>query len=124
MGPSAFATLLASTALLINLPVHAGNWDFLEGTAISSFNETDMAFFQKAVASSLTNRSDGNPIEWSNTDTGAAGSVVAVESKQIDSKPCRLVRIQNRTASIEGKPDRIWLCQDADKEWRIHSLAK
>ena len=97
-------------------PIGAG----LKGSPFERFTDAD---FEKFLVGARTAAVApiGDVTEWSNTDSGAHGTVRAVRSYKYEDADCRELRGQN-FAQGRTEPFRIGLCKDASGKWRLAPL--
>lgn len=92
----------------------------LKDTPLSRFSEEDIALFEAARNDALNNRPDGAAVSWKNPETGASGTVIALDTKRSGGRKCRLLRLINRADGREGD-SRFWFCKQPDGSWKISS---
>lgn len=106
--------------LLLSIPgiLAASNWQWMRDTAVRSFDEQDWALLENTVQQMLDQGADGDSQEWQNPETGNAGSVQVLDTRDTDEGICRNVLITN-TAKQKAGATRLIYCRQADSSWKI-----
>lgn len=95
----------------------AANWGFLKDTPISNFTKEDMQLFTDTLKSGLDHAADGAKVSWSNTETGAGGTLTFLATREQPDTVCRQVQIANKAKGRQGNVIHIF-CRNSAGEWK------
>ena len=96
----------------------AYGFGFLRNEAVSAFNDEDLALMDQAINYTLDEKPDQEIHTWSNPKTGNGGAITPLESFEQESKPCRRIRIINRSRHHEGRST-FTFCKKEDGTWLV-----
>ena len=110
-------------ALLIALQVPlaqgaSGLVGVLKNSPFASFTDDDYTQFFAGASRAADGPVGGDSIDWSNTASGAHGTVQSTRAIQRQEGDCRDLRGQN-TARGRTEPFRVTVCKGADGIWRL-----
>lgn len=88
-----FAWLFVGLGL--SLPVAAGNLNFLKDGPVGKFTDRDWEMMQETTRTALDNAPDGETVSWSNSDSGASGTIRPLETYDMDGMRCRRTELSN-----------------------------
>ena len=116
---------LAAAAVLVSLflslclfaPPAAAVWQWMRGSALTDFNDSDWVMIKETAAVVLNDKADREQVNWTNPETGNRGSIMALVTFTHDGHTCRRAAMRNIT--FRGREDRAAysLCQQADGDW-------
>jgi surface antigen len=109
--------LLVGVGLLLSSAVLAMNWGFLRHAPVSHFTEKDWDLMKEAAREALANAPDGETVGWSNSDSGAFGTVQPLNSYEAQGMTCRRTEVYNNAGGTSGT-GRFDFCQQDDGTWR------
>ena len=97
------------------------NWQWMRGSAISDFNDSDWVLLKETAQLVLNDKPDNEQVNWTNPETGNRGSIIAIATFAHDGQRCRRAAMRNQT--FRGREDRsaYSLCQQADGAWAFVS---
>lgn len=100
----------------------AGENAVLKNTAVSKFSSSDYALMKARVDQALAADKDGDTLEWSNAQTGAAGTVTPVNRLDWNGMPCRRLNITNLYGKTSGKTSGKGIykfCEKPAGRWKL-----
>lgn len=97
----------------------ASNWGFLKDTPIAHFTKEDMRLFTDTLNKGLDQAADGTTQSWSNSKTGAGGSLTFLDTRKQSDTVCRRVQIANEAKGRKGNVIQDF-CKNAAGEWKVH----
>ena len=108
--------LLIVACCVLSAPGH-GAWQWLRGSALTDFKETDWVMLKATAREVLNEKADHEQVNWTNPETGNRGSIMALATFTHDGRKCRRAAMRNIT--FRGRDDRsaYSLCQQADGDW-------
>ena len=109
----------AVRAAAIVLGAFIGSW--LGGEIGKEFDELDRIYAERALEDGLDNNPDGEPVIWSNPDSGNSGSAVPTRTEPSeDGADCRDFET---TVVIDGQEEQTSgrACKQPDGSWKIVS---
>jgi surface antigen len=114
--PKAFAWLIL-LMLGIQSAAGYGAWQWLRGSALTDFKDSDWEIIKATARVVLNDKPDREQVNWSNPDTGNRGSIMALATFTHQGRTCRRAAMRNLTH--RGREDRAVysLCQQADGDW-------
>jgi len=94
-----------------------GVWQWLRGSALTDFKESDWVMLKETARLVLNEKPDREQVNWSNEETGNRGSIMALVTFSHDGRKCRRAAMRNLT--FRGREDRAAysLCQQSDGDW-------
>lgn len=104
---------LALALLLLAGPSHAA-WSWLQGSAISDFDEADIALLEAATRDAFAEAPDGERREWRNTESGNRGAIKPLLSFEHDGRSCRRMAFLNVGIQNGRGVSTHTLCAEAD----------
>lgn len=118
----AFLLLLLSFA---STGFSMGQWDWLNDTPVSKFNDDDWALLKTTGTELLDHGQDGEFGEWRNEKTGNHGTIKIVESGEHEGHPCRRVSFYNAAPDygLSGRSVQT-LCKQSDGVWKFVHVKK
>ncbi|HOP15939.1 MAG: hypothetical protein H6956_06125 [Chromatiaceae bacterium] len=111
-----FAWLFVGLGL--SLPVAAGNLNFLKDGPVGKFTDRDWEMMQETTRTALDNAPDGETVSWSNSDSGASGTIRPLETYDMDGMRCRRTELSNSAGGLSGN-SQFDYCQQTDGVWKI-----
>jgi surface antigen len=114
-GPLRLLGLTLAT-LLLSQPAQ-GAWQWLRGSALTDFTDSDWEIIKATAREVLNEKPDREQVNWSNPDTGNRGSIMVLATFTHEGRICRRTAMRNLTH--RGREDRAAysLCQQADGDW-------
>ena len=109
---------VASLILVLSLPVLAVNWGFLQFSPTSHFTNQDWDLMRQAGQDALARGTDGDIQGWSNSATGAYGTIQPLDTTERDGTTCRRAVIYNNAGGASGT-SRFTFCKQPDGDWRV-----
>ena len=108
--------LLIVACCAMSAPSH-GAWQWLRGSALTDFKESDWVMLKATAREVLNEKADHEQVNWTNPETGNRGSIMALATFTHDGRKCRRAAMRNIT--FRGRDDRsaYSLCQQADGDW-------
>jgi surface antigen len=101
----------------------AQNTSFLSNGPIAYMTEADNEIWQAAFDQALSEKADGDTVEWSNPDTGHGGTITVVDTHEDYGTTCRTLRLHTEAAGRSGGAD-YRLCKAADDSWQFAPLRR
>jgi surface antigen len=111
---------LGGVVLLLALwagPAAAQNTLFLEDSALSAFDDADIALLMGAIDHALKAR-DGEVVRWENPRSGAKGSVEPGAGFERDGRACRPLQLAHGNKGRQGG-GRWTYCRRPDGSWEL-----
>jgi surface antigen len=90
----------------------------LKNSPFASFTDSDYKQFLSSARQAAEGPVGGEEISWSNTDTGAKGTVKSTRAFHREEGDCRELRGEN-TARGRVEPFRVTVCKTADGSWLL-----
>ena len=110
---------IISTAILGPVAAFAsGLGAVLEGSPFASFSDADYQQFFASVQRAADGPVGGQSIDWSNTASGAHGTVKATRAFRRPEGDCREMKGEN-TARGRAEPFRVTVCKGKDDKWLL-----
>jgi surface antigen/uncharacterized lipoprotein NlpE involved in copper resistance len=112
---------LGALLLAVQIPLAlatSGLVGVLKGSPFASFTESDYAQFFASVTKVADGPVGGPSADWSNPDTGAAGTVQSVRAFERPEGDCRDLGGTN-TARGRTEQFRVTVCKAKDGSWRL-----
>ena len=69
--------------------------EFPEGWTGRQFTDRDWEMMQETTRTALDNAPDGETVSWSNSDSGASGTIRPLETYDMDGMRCRRTELSN-----------------------------
>ena len=115
----AFAVILAGAMLPALAP--AQNMGFLKDSAVSHFDDKDVAMMMQNVDDALNDKTSPTTREWKNSASGNSGKAdVLSEFKTSDGTRCKRVRFSNQARNGVTGSSTYTFCKRTEK-WMIES---
>lgn len=102
----------------LSLPVAAGNLNFLQDGPAGKFTDRDWQMMQETTRTALDGAPDGEAVSWSNSESGASGTIRPLETYDMDGMRCRRAELFNSARGLSGS-SQFDYCQQADGAWKI-----
>ena len=92
-------------------------WQWMRGSALSDFRESDWTLLRQTARMVLDDKPDHEQVNWTNPETGNRGSIIVLATFSHEGKRCRRAAMRNLT--FRGRDDKAAysLCQQADGDW-------
>jgi surface antigen len=87
---------------------------------LAAMTDADVKLMWSAIERSLDRNADGVAQEWRNPATGSHGAATPLDTKEVDGRPCRRLRIQNTAQGASGE-NTFTFCQQPYGAWKIVS---
>ena len=117
-----FNSLLAIILLINSSPAWAA-WEWITETAISQFTAEDIALLKATGREALDTQPDDTEVSWSNPETGNSGSIIIMNTRELEGQTCRTAVLKNKTQTLEGSA-RYFLCQQEGGTWKVTAPPK
>ena len=111
--------IAAALLALAALPAAAQNSFWLNDSALSRMTREDTELFLKAAREAL-NSPDGYTSTWSNSRTGASGTVTALSSSKEKGMNCRSIETFAQAGGVRGVPTTLKACR-VGQQWKLVS---
>lgn len=111
-------SLIVIGGMAISASVAAQNWRFLRDAPITFFTPRDVELFRANLRDALDNAKDGERRSWSNSASGASGSVALEQTSHRGETVCRHVRLNN-SAKGHGGFTRKTFCKRPGRDWTV-----
>ena len=115
--PSAAALVLGLT-FVVQAPAQT-NLEFLKDGPMRKFTAEDLRLLNEALSQALQAPQAGVSFPWVNPNSPAQGKVSLEKIYEKQSRPCRVLKIENRYKNSHSK-GKYALCE-IDGQWRIGS---
>jgi surface antigen len=93
--------------------------DWLRGTAVMQFRESDWTLVQDTARAVLEEAVDGERRDWRNETTGNRGAIKPILSFDFEGRPCRRLAFLNEAATGARGISTHTLCRQDDGEWKL-----
>lgn len=113
--------VILSVLLLLALVTSAQaalNLKWLEFSPAKHFTKTDWDLLRGAARTALSERDNGETVEWRNQETGHYGTLTPISSLEVDGRPCRDLVIRNFAEGLQGGGT-YRLCRMQGGEWKL-----
>jgi len=111
--------ILAALLLALTGPVQAGNFRWLDSSAVRYFSDRDWELFAETAEQALGEGKDGQRFEWNNPKSNSSGSMMpGAADSAFDGKDCRRLEIESQAKGVSGKSTHT-LCRQPDGDWKI-----
>ena len=99
---TATATVFALATATAPTLVQGLDLSFLGQAPLRYFNDADLKLMSDAADQALETTKDGEPVDWSNEQTGSSGTITPVRSFSWRGDDCRRLNVVNRSAEAAG----------------------
>jgi surface antigen len=91
---------------------------FRGNSALAEMSPADLDALEEAARRALNEAADGEPVTWSNPETGSTGSVTPLHAEREDAGVCRDLEIVHTVSGKHGRA-RLTLCKLGYGDWKI-----
>ncbi len=111
---------MAGLIVLLQHPndAQARPWEWARRLPINQYTPEDIAILKQNMTEILNQGNDGEPVEWSNPETGHAGSITPLTTVHQSDKLCRQTRFTGFSNGTENVSE-FFLCKQADGVWAV-----
>lgn len=95
----------------------AVNTSFLNDSAVSEFQDSDMTMLLSTIDQALK-LPEGETRTWDNPATGAHGSIKTLGSHTIEGRECRKLQVENHARGRTGNGHWTY-CRGGDGRWEL-----
>ncbi len=109
--------LMSLIGCTLSAGIYAGNYNFLNDSAISYFTQTDTDMMSANMQHALNRTPDGKKSSWKNPQTTAWGYAIPSQTRRQNGTTCRQLKIFNEAKKRTGVSNYLF-CK-IKGEWKI-----